>query len=57
MKKSTLKDLKLKLNRETLRNLEQPTLEIVAGGATAGPSVCVGSCGCNTRTTCTSNLC
>ncbi len=49
MKKSTLK---LKLNRETLRNLEQPQLESVEGGATAG-SACIGSClGCTGRTTC-----
>jgi len=54
MKKSTLK---LKLNRETLRTLEQPQLEGVEGGVTAG-SACVGSClGCNTRNTCTSVYC
>ena len=41
MKKSTLK---LKLNRETLRTLEQPQLEGVQGGATA--SACVDSCRC-----------
>jgi hypothetical protein len=47
MKKSTLK---LKLNRETLRALEQPQLEGVAGGATAA-SICVESCRC-TRVSC-----
>ncbi|HTG31748.1 MAG TPA: class I lanthipeptide [Thermoanaerobaculia bacterium] len=41
MKKSTLK---LKLSRETLRTLEQPQLEGVAGGATL--SLCVESCRC-----------
>jgi hypothetical protein len=52
MKKSTLK---LKLNRETLRALEQPQLEAVAGGTA---SDCLGSCvGCNTRNTCTSRYC
>jgi len=49
MKKSTPK---LKLNRETLRTLEQPQLEGVEGGATNG-SACLGSClGCTGRTTC-----
>jgi hypothetical protein len=47
MKKTTLK---LKLNRETLRALEQPQLEAVAGGTA---SDCLGSCvaTCNTRPT------
>lgn len=39
MKKSTT--LKLTLNRETLRILEQPQLEAVAGGTA---SDCLGSC-------------
>ena len=39
MKKSTT--LKLTLNRETLRILEQPQLEAVAGGTA---SECLGSC-------------
>jgi hypothetical protein len=53
MKKSTPK---LKLNRETLRTLEQPQLEGVQGAATA--SLCLGSCnGCNTRNTCTTRFC
>jgi hypothetical protein len=42
--------LKLKLNRETLRTLEQPQLEAAAGGTA---SDCLGSCvaGCNTHPT------
>ena len=43
MKKSTPK---LKLNRETLRNLEQLQLEGIAGGITAG-SACIDSCRCS----------
>lgn len=52
MKKSTLSPIsKLKLNRETLRNLEQSLLGNVAGGAEEDPSVTVkySNCGsCNT---------
>ncbi len=36
------KDLKLRLNRETLRNLEQTDLREVLGGATA--NTCYKSC-------------
>jgi hypothetical protein len=56
MKKSTLK---LKLNRETLRNLEQPELGDVAGAATLAGVTCDSSCyvGCNSRHTCGSVYC
>jgi hypothetical protein len=54
---------KLRLNSETLRYLDKPTLELVAGGlATNGTicpnSVCLTSCNtCNTRNTCTTRYC
>ena len=41
MKKSSAKNLKLSLNRETLRNLEDSALGIVGGGSlmrTVGPT-------------------
>jgi len=44
---------KAKLNRETLRKLDQPDLETAVGGLTLN-----GTCHCcNTRLTCSTNLC
>jgi natural product precursor len=40
--KKTRSELKLQINRETLRNLEQPDLREVLGGATA--NTCYKSC-------------
>lgn len=55
MKKS-LRDLKLKLNRETLKTLDQPELGAAAGGITTatnwGYTCLAGSCN-----TCGSRLC
>ncbi len=44
---------KLKLNRETLSGLEEPVLDVAQGGA----SLAVCGTTCNTRLTCSSNLC
>jgi hypothetical protein len=45
MKKSLAKDLKLTLNRETLRTLEEPVLRVAHGDAAASlqPTAC-GTC-------------
>ncbi len=57
------KSKKLRLNSETLRQLDQPSLEQVVGGvATNGTicpySACLTSCNnCNTRNTCTTRYC
>jgi hypothetical protein len=48
MKKTTANPiLKLKLNRETLRALEQPQLEVIVGGTVRNSdcSVCASNCG------------
>ena len=51
------KEFKLRLDRETLVDLERVLLGEVAGGATTLCSE-LGSCfGCNTRNTCTSRYC
>lgn len=56
-KEAKLKRAKLRLNRETLRVLEQADLAAVVGGLTT-VSCDLGSCNtCNTRNTCTSRLC
>jgi hypothetical protein len=54
MKKEVNAQKKLKLNRETLRGLEEPALDDVLGGLT---KVACGGTTCNTRLTCSTNLC
>ena len=53
MKKKANEAKKLKLNRETLSGLEEPVLDVAQGGA----SLAVCGTTCNTRLTCSSNLC
>jgi hypothetical protein len=57
MKKSV--DFKLKLTRETLRALEQPQLEVIAGGLPRTYDACATTQGsaCYSRCTCTTALC
>jgi len=61
--RTSAKVKKLRLNSETLRQLDKPDLEQVVGGvATNGTicpySACLTSCnGCNTRNTCTTRYC
>jgi hypothetical protein len=52
MKKEVNEQKKLKLNRETLRGLEEPALDAVVGGLTK-----VNCTTCNSRLTCSTNLC
>ena len=53
MKKKVNEQKKLKLNRETLRGLEEPALDEVLGGVLTK----VGCTTCNSRLTCSTNLC
>ena len=46
MKKKAIETKKLQLNRETLSALEETVLDVAQGAVT-----------CNTRLTCSSNLC
>jgi hypothetical protein len=58
MKKVQLTNAKLRLNRETLRALEQSDLVAVNGGVITTVSCDLGSCNtCNTRGTCTTRFC
>ncbi len=55
MKKRELKkSLKFQLNRETLRALEHPELERIAGGT---PTALSCTCSANSRFTCCTNFC
>lgn len=54
-KKKDAQKRKLTLSRETLHALEQSQLEEVNGGVSHACSG--GACTCNTRLTCSTNLC
>ena len=60
--RTSTKVKKLRLNSETLRQLDKPDLERAVGGVTNGTvcpySGCLTSCNtCNTRNTCTTRYC
>lgn len=61
--RTSAKVKKLRLNSETLRQLDKPDLEQVVGGVGTNTtnclySVCLTSCNtCNTRNTCTTRYC
>jgi len=61
--RTSAKVKRLRLNSETLRQLDKPDLEQVVGGVPTNTTICLYSAcltscnGCNTRNTCTTRYC